>query len=214
MLRLWILAVLGLIAVIGFACRDSGNDLPQTAATATLTASGTSMSTTAAPSTTASASSATPTSTATLTYNDSTNGYSFEYPASWYLSPAKDNGGNPTLYSYDPATAIGDGRLVPSDKLKVFFWVAEGVDKPLAQWLADGDNTANQVSPLTVISQSDATLDGRQGTARVTESDGVRTTSYYIPISNKRVFVVNAGPSDSKVWPQFEPVLASLLFAS
>src|SRR3990170_2539879 len=38
------------------------------------------------------------------TYTDPTYGYTFDYPATWYLFPPKDSGGAVILYSYDPAS--------------------------------------------------------------------------------------------------------------
>jgi len=64
-----------------------------------------------------------------------------------------------------------------------------------------------------VLSQSGITIAGKQGLVETTEHDGVSSTSYYIPIGGNRVFVVNAGPADSQVWPQFETVLSSIRFA-
>jgi hypothetical protein len=148
---------------------------------------------------------------ATLNYTDPIYGYSFDYPSTWYLSSEGLQTGV-ILYSYDPAQAKGIGR-VPSDKLKAFFWVAEGVDKPLDQWLAEGRNNPGQPPPPTIVSTADVTLGGKAGLIEVVEDEGARSTSYYLILGGGRVFVVNAGPSDSLVWPEFVPVLASLRFA-
>ena len=127
--------------------------------------------------------------------------------------------GSVILYSYDLAGVPPEeaGMPVPKDRLKAFFWVAEGVNKPVEQWLAEGRAQASaeqNLPPPLVISQSQAVLSGRQGLMEVIESDGVRHISYYIPLGDGRVFVVNAVPEDSQVWPQFAPVLDSVRFAA
>jgi len=149
-------------------------------------------------------------------YVDPTYGYSFEYPATWYLAPLQDNGGQVILYSYDFNGAVGDGRPVPKDKLKAFFWVAEGVDQSLEQWLAGGRAKASaeqNLSPPTVISQAPTALGQKEGLVEVTESDGFASISYYATLDGGRVFVVNAGPADSERLAEFEGVLATLQFA-
>jgi hypothetical protein len=116
------------------------------------------------------------------------------------------------LYSYDLASiSPGDaGKPVPPDKLKVFLWIAEGVDQPLEEWLAEQDSGPGQPVPPVVLSQTDVTLDARAGLKRVTESDGVRTVSYYVPTDEGNVFVVNAVPANSQLLPDFERILASI----
>jgi hypothetical protein len=103
-----------------------------------------------------------------------------------------------TLYSYDAAVvpSAAAGMPVPKDELKAFFWVAEDVGISLDQWLEESDNGPGQISPPTVIARSSVTLDGKEGVVRITESEGIQSISYYIPLSNARVFVVNAGPGD------------------
>jgi hypothetical protein len=78
--RLWILPVLGLIAALGFACGDSGDDLSQSIATATPKASATPVTTTA---------SSTPSPSVTTTaspvgwksYADPLVGFTLSYPS-------------------------------------------------------------------------------------------------------------------------------------
>jgi hypothetical protein len=145
----------------------------------------------------------------TLAYTDPTYGYSFDYPAAWRLSTEDAGGNNIILYSYEPV--VGDGRPVPKDKLKVFFWVAEGVNKPAEEWLEEGANSPGQISPRVVVAQTGVTVDGKQGLTQITdEGEGIRHASYYIPIGAGRIFVVNAGRDDSELWPEFEVVLASI----
>jgi hypothetical protein len=156
---------------------------------------------------------ATPTPTAAptdwLTYSDATYGYSFDYPPTWYLEPPAKNGGDVILYSYDPAKAKGIGGI-PIDKLKVFFWVAEGVDQPLEEWLAEGKTSPGQSTTPILLSQYASTLGGKEGLVELVDYGGNKSISYYIPIGGGRVFVVNAAPADSQVWPDFEPVLDSI----
>lgn len=204
MLRLWFLPVLGLIAALGFACGDSGDDLSQLVATATPNVT---VTTTAAPS---AVSAVAPTSTATLTYTDPTYGYSFQYPASWYLSPAKDGGSVVTLYSYDPSTTSPEEQI-PKDKLKAIVRVAEGIDKPIRQWPADSRNGSGQ-PPVVVLSTSDPTLGDRPGVAEVVDDGGGHEAGYYIEMGASRLLMIGAGPADSQAWPGFETVLASLTF--
>jgi hypothetical protein len=153
-----------------------------------------------------------------LTYIDPTYGYSFDYPATWYLSPPKDNGGQLSLYSYNLASVPPEeaGMPVPKDKLKVFFWVAEGVDKPIDQWLAEERAKASaeqNLPPPTVVSQSWAALADKQGLVVVIESDGVKSISYYVGLGNERVFIVNAVPADSEIIPEVDKVLATIRFS-
>jgi len=155
----------------------------------------------------------------TLKYVDPTYGYSFEYPANWYLSPAKENGGQIILYSYDLASIPPEeaGTPVPKDKLKALFWIAEGIDKPLDQWLAEERtkaSTEQNMPPPTVVSQGPATLGGKEGIVEETiDSEGIKHKSYYIDLGGGRVFVTNAVPSDSEIWLEFDKVLATVRFA-
>jgi hypothetical protein len=190
-IRLFALAVLGLMATVAAGCGD--DSAPSASSTSTPAAT-------------------LATGIQTMTYTDPDYDYSFEYPAAWFLSPQHDVSHHVLLYSYDPDAAVGDGRPVPRDKLKVFFWVAEGVDKPILEWLAEGRNNPGQPPLPTIVSQSEATLDGKTGVLEVLDEDGLKHTGYYIPIGDSRVFVVNAIPGDSDVWPQFEAVLASVRF--
>jgi hypothetical protein len=149
----------------------------------------------------------------TFRYTDPTYGYSFDYPASWYLSTPKETGGDLVLRSYDPTTVPPIGGPVPKDKLKVLIWVAEGVNKPLADWLSEGKNSPGQVSPPVVLSQSTVTLGGKTGLVEFIESEGARSAGYFIPLGGGRVFVINAIPSGSELWLDFERVLASIKLA-
>lgn len=206
-MRFRILPILTLIAVSIVSCGEN-NDTPTVTASPTPSSSAT---LTGSPTATMPT---TPLPTGTLNYRDPTYGYTFEYPATWYVYPDTLNPGSLILYSYDLASVAGDGRPVPKDKLKVFFWVAEGVDKPIPEWLEEGHNGPGQITPPSVVSQTPTTLGGKQGLNEVVEveDEGIHT-SYYIPIGDERVFVVNAYPGDSIVWPEFETVLASIRFA-
>lgn len=152
----------------------------------------------------------------TMTYTDPDYGYSFEYPASWFLSPQHDVSHHVNLDSYDPARARARSGI-PRDKLRVIFWVADGVDKPIADWLTDGRNNPGQPPPPTDITDTDTTLGGRDGIFEVVQmndgEDSALHKSYYIAMWQSRLFVVNAVPGDSYLWPQLEPVLGSVRFA-
>lgn len=210
MSRLWILPALGLIAVLGVACSQD-DDVPPSAAGSTSPAATVKPSSSPAPSATP-AVTLTPsgTSTATLTYTDPTYGYSFDYPATWYLSAAKDNGGYLMLYSYDPASAVGDGRPVPPDKVKVSTWIAEGVDKPIEQWLDEGRTGPGVITPVTLVSRSNSTFGGRSWVVEVVEAEDVQTVGYYFSLGGGRVFALDAVPADSKLMPELESLITSL----
>jgi hypothetical protein len=82
MLRLWILPVLGLIAALGFACGDSGDDKPQSGASSTTVASDTQKST---PSQSATATPGPTVTTAASpvgwkSFTDPLVGFSLQYP--------------------------------------------------------------------------------------------------------------------------------------
>jgi hypothetical protein len=209
----WILALLGTAGVAGtiVVVSPSGEEeVVQQVETSRPAASG-------SPIPTPSSSPAPPSST--LTYTDPTYGYSFAYPASWELSTQPDPG-SVILYSYDLASVQPEdaGKPVPPDKLKAFFWIAEGVDKPLEQWLSDGRAQASaeqNLPPPTVVSQSPAALADKQGLVEeIIESEGVKHRGYYIALGGGRVFVVNTVPADSQVWLEFESVLSSVRSAS
>jgi len=192
--------------VVGTTAPASGTQTASASATPTGTApaSGTPTSTaTAVPS---------PTPSGTLTYTDAAYGYSFDYPAGWVLRPPQSKGGDAILYSYDPAT--GGPGPVPPDKLKAFSWVAQGVDKPLQDWLYEQDHSPGEISPPTVLSETDVTLGARYALRRVTESQGDQSISYYVPLAGNQIFVINANAPNQDVWAQFELVLNSLQFPS
>ena len=217
MIKLWVagVAVLATAGVAGaLVVGSSGGDedaLPAVQVTATESA--TTSYTPTASALAVSSPTVAATSGETTTYTDPTYGYSLEYPSTWRIS-TEDLETGVILYSYDAASAVGDGRPVPPDKLKAFFWVAEGVHKPLEQWLAEGDNSPGQIAPPTLLSQTETLLGGKQALVRVIESEGLKYISYYVPLGADRVFVVNGGHPDSQVWPQFVPVLDSIRFAT
>lgn len=146
-----------------------------------------------------------------LTYNDPDHGYSFDYPTDWQISDQPEPG-SLILYSYDledvPPEEVG--RPVPPDKLKVFFRVVEGVDKPLKEWLAESDTAPGQVPP-ELISEEDISLDGRPGLKRVTRSDKTAHVNYYVELSGGRIFAINAVPANSDEWPTFHDVVLESL---
>jgi hypothetical protein len=145
------------------------------------------------------------------TYTDAAYGYSFDYPASWYLVPPDKGGKYLTLYSYDPST--GSGAPISTERLKAFFWVAEGVYQPIEEWLDEGNDSPGQITPPTIVSREDVTLAGQPGIAEVVELDGVQSVGYYVSLGSGLVFAVDAIPADSDVWPAFEEVLASIRFS-
>ncbi len=210
-----LLGTIGISGVVIVASSGGEEEAVQQVETATATASQ-AASGTPVPSPSR-ASSSTPVSTPgeTLTYNDSTYGYSFDYPRTWHLTPPKDTSAVLYLYSYDVASVPPEeaGMPVPKDKLKVLFFVTEGVDKPLREWLEEQRNDAGQ-PPLTVVSSADITVAEKEGVVEVTEADGVQIIAYYLVIGGDRVLTISGVPADSELWPQFQEVLATLRFAS
>lgn len=202
MRRLWVLTSVALIAAVAIGCSEE-EATPSSTGSATASPGASSG---PDPSTQPS-SSPVPTATGLLTYTDPAFGYSFDYPASWYVT------GAPTaLYSYDPATAAGDFRPVPLDKLKAIFRVVEGVDKPVAEWLTESRSDSNQ-PPTVVLSTSEATVGGRAGIYELIDEEGQKVAGYYIDMGAGRLLIIGAGPADSVLWSQFDQVLKSLRFA-
>ncbi len=152
---------------------------------------------------------------AKLTYTEPLFGYSFDYPADWYLSPTKENGGSPILYSYDPSAVAPEeaGKPVPRDKLKAFFWVAKGVTQPLQEWLAATPEPGQPPTPK-VTSQEEVMVAGREAVFQVTQNPETSDFSYYIRLNSSSVLVINAGPADSDLVVVFEQVISSLRFSS
>jgi hypothetical protein len=146
------------------------------------------------------------------TYTDAAYGYSFDYPAAWFLVPPSDKGGTAVLlYSYDPSSVPPEqaGEPVPKDKLKAIFRVEEGVYQPVDEWLAE--SRAGQ-PPVNILSSTNVSVDAKGGISEGTESNGVTSTGYYVPMGGGLLFIVGAGPNDSDLWPVFEGVLASVRF--
>jgi hypothetical protein len=207
------LALAATAAIVFLACGETQevtqSESPAATASATPTASS---APTTAPSTPTADEVPTP---PTEAYADPDYGYSFDYPVDWHVSE-QPAAGSIILYSYDPANVPPEdaGKPVPPDKLKVFFSVSEGVDKPIDEWLAEQDRSPGQPAPPTVISQDEILLAGRAGVQRVTEFDGVSSVSYSVRQDGDELLLVNAGPADSEVLPEFETtVLATLKVA-
>jgi hypothetical protein len=208
MSRLWVLPVLGLIAAVVVACSSDDEVVPSSVASSTAPTTQTAKPTLSPAPTPSLAQS--PTIAGTSTYTESTNGYSFDYPTAWYLSPPKDNGGDLILYSYDPASVVGDGRPVPPDKIKVFIWIAEGVTGSIEQWLDEGRTGPGAITPVTLVSRSNDTLGGRNWVVQVVEAEGVQSIGYYFSLGGGRIFAVNAVPANSKLLPELESSISSL----
>ncbi len=211
--------LLGVAGGIGVFVASSGGDEEVVQQVETVTPSAS-----AAPSATQSASPAAsetaaptprPTQGETLTYTDPTYGYSFDYLEAWFVVPPKDAGGLVYLYSYDLASVPAEdaGKPVPMDKLKVIFRVVQGVDEPVQEWLASQDSISqSQGLPVVVISQTAVVVGGNDAMVRVTEAEGVQSTSYFIPFGNGNLLVIGAVPANSALWPQFLIVISSLRF--
>ncbi len=156
--------------------------------------------------------SATPASTpGPLTYTDPTYGYSFDYPATWYLSAPKDNGGPVVLYSYDPAKIPPEeaGMPVPPDKLKVEILVfANPQNLSLDAWVAEDRQRG---APVKVVSRSSLTLDSIPGISETIKTDGGSATQYFFSEAG-RIYVMNAYPAVSALSATFDATLASFHF--
>lgn len=145
------------------------------------------------------------------TYSDAQFGFSFRYPPDWYLSVSDNGSASFGLHSYDPETAPGISRPIPDDQIKILSYVAEGIYIPLEEWLEEW----NGPPPTpTVISTSEIEVGGKTGVRQVSDYDGQRSVSYSVNLGGGRVFVISAVPADSKLWPDFESILASLDLAS
>lgn len=151
----------------------------------------------------------------TLAFVEEDQGYSFEYPASWFLIPPTVKEGDVTLYSYDfrkvPPEDVG--KPVPLDRLKAFFWVAEGVDQPIDQWLAERKSNPGEIDPTIIVSRSPITLAGSPGVLEIIDSGGIQSAGYFVAMGAGRVFVVNVVPHNSELREQFDIVLESVRFA-
>ena len=152
-----------------------------------------------------------PTPGSTVTYTDAIYGYSFDYPAAWYLSASKDSGGVTTLYSYDPAATPAEeaGMPVPPDKLKVEFVVlgnpkGSAVDAWIAESRASG-------GPVEVTSRSAVTVDNTAGIAETGNLAEGPATQYFIP-SGRDMYVISKYPSNSLLSKEFAEMLASFKF--
>jgi hypothetical protein len=148
---------------------------------------------------------------ATLSYTDPTYGYSFEYPASWYLSSSKESGGITSLYSYDPTTLSPEEAVSPLsvNKLKAEFVVLgnpEGLY--LDSWIAERRESGGFVE---VESRFPVTIGGTAGIAETANLAEGPATQYFIGIGAD-VYVISMYPSDSLLLKEFHAVLTSFKF--
>ena len=216
MLRLWILPVLGLIAALGFACGNSGDDKPQSVTTATPTASAASFTATTTP---IAASSATPIPTTVWKrFTNTDYGFSFQYPAGWYLDV---HGSHPdttmdymAIYSFVPQQASSD-PTPPPDAVKVELYIIDNPDGlALPDWIRHQDALTGSVA--TVVTSGDRTLDGHVGTERVVtyapgEGSGKPSGEAYF-IAGTSVLGIDGPAADSPGVQVYQEVLNSLVF--
>jgi len=149
----------------------------------------------------------------TITYTDPTYGYSFDYPATWYLSPAKGDGGVTTLYSYDPATVPPEdaGKPVAADKLKAEFLVlgnSEGLSTDA--WIARNREGGG---PVEVTSRSAVSVDNADGIAETANLAEGSAVQYFIP-HGENMYVIANYPADSLLSSEFDAVLSTFKFNS
>lgn len=195
-------ALLGTAGVAGALVASSGGEeeVVQQVGTATATAAGVTPSPNA---------SSTPASTPaeTLTYTDPTYGYSFEYPATWYLSSA-ELGGVTTLSSYDSATLPSEDAVkpIPADKLKAEFLVL-GNPNGLSTdaWIEQNREAGG---PVEITSRSAFTLDNREGIVETAILAEGSATQYFIP-SDGNMYLIAKYPTDSLLSEQFDAVLST-----
>ena len=152
-----------------------------------------------------------PTTAVTLTYTDPTYGYSFQYPAKWVLSPAKE-GSVVTLYSYDPSTVAPEaaGMPVPADKLKVEFKVQDNPEGlSLEAWIADRRASG---APVVVATRSAITVDDTDGIVETVEGAEGGFSQQQFFLTGRNVYVVVMYPADSLLSTEFAAILTSLTF--
>lgn len=103
MLRLWVLAVWGLIAVLGLACSDEAEDVPSTTPASSGTAASSSGPSSTPIKTVAASSTPGATELPWKTYSDTPDGLSVDYPSNWFFVPPGGSEGYALLIlNYDP----------------------------------------------------------------------------------------------------------------
>jgi hypothetical protein len=124
MLRLWILPVLGLIAALGFACGDSGDDDPKSVSSTAPVAS-------ASPApTAASATNVSPNPTVPpgwATYTDPDGRFTLRYPSDWFLqdgakSSVRPAGALTSIFSTFALGSVGTRFPEGSEKVDLIVW--------------------------------------------------------------------------------------------
>jgi hypothetical protein len=134
--RLWVLPALGLIAVLGFTCGDSGDDQPQSVATGTPTASPTPTSAnkpSPAPSVgSGSATQTPPPNTSSL--DDPDFGYSVHYPDVWQTRQVT---GTKDIPDFESAVEFMDKQGTVRASVYVF---ANPDHQTLREWIAAHDS--------------------------------------------------------------------------
>ena len=205
MLRLWILPVLGLIAVLGLACRDGGNDLPPAIATATPIGPATAVTTTEpstiAPQPTAAVTphfaAATPGPT---TFTDAKYDYSYSVPAGWYVAGGEEYS---VVTSYDPAKATRPCCLGP-ELLKAETYVHQNPSKlDIQTWIQR--NTGG----VRVENESTRDIAGQPAVVRtvtLVEVDNTEATQYFFEYSDL-IFTIMAYTSNQSLLADFDGLL-------
>lgn len=146
------------------------------------------------------------------TYTDPTYGYSFDYPASWHLSPAKSGGQLTALYSYDPTSVPPEeaGMPLPRDRLKVEIVVLDNPEGfSLEDWIqADRERGA----PVSVSDRSTVAVDGTDGIRETVQSGTSGSILQHFFLKGTNVYVIVKYPSDSLLSNTFASILDSLRF--
>jgi hypothetical protein len=151
----------------------------------------------------------TPGEGATLTYVDPTYGYSFEYPATWFISPDSGIEGYSAVTSYDPRTAKGIGGI-PQDELKVEIYVLK---KPtsldLEDWIAQLDRESTY--PPNIVSEAPITVDNVAGTSRIISDPSFSANQYFFD-RGAVGYLIQAFPTGSALIGAVPPILQTLRF--
>ena len=148
----------------------------------------------------------------TLTYTDPTYGYSFEYPADWFLDASPDppgaQGGGPTVATWDVIHGPSPGANL---SMKVdFSTISNPENLTTDQWVArrrvaEGD---------TLISTEVSSLGGERAVRQewMLEVHGMRLTS--IAVANGQfMYEIHAfWPPESKLVSRLDEILASFRF--
>ncbi|HEY8767166.1 MAG TPA: hypothetical protein VIP09_07885 [Dehalococcoidia bacterium] len=201
--------------MLGLACRANGDDLPAAVATATPTAPAASFTATAAPIT---ASSATPIPTTVWKrFTNTDYGFSFQYPAGWYLDvhgSRPDTTMDYVAISNLPTDRPGTATFLPGT-FRIEFYIGDRDGLSLEDWvLRNREPLGDEVK---VVTSEPLVIDGNEGLEQTRSyycCDASSDTPLYVDFFKAGNFVLMAGgPSiDSPDLPIYRQIVQSLTF--